>query len=305
MNLETINGTKRITGTADDKARRVLNTSHRQANITAEEIEAGVTSERLDTIGVPVFRYQTCFTIHGELPDVKDWKRIGGYKAISQNKNGTIGVRYIAIDAEKKKLITERNYYGVKKYHTVKRSDSYTLYKCFGEYNAENLEAGKAELSKVPTNFTGTAELAAERSPYSGQVRIWLSIELGAIPAEAVDGFSEFVCGLTLAEIAEKKRADLEKRAKDERQREADRLAHRARVEAVAEEIKRTHRLTGFTGNGLYIRYSVSNEYTTAERKLEIRKHGKSYKVSDPARNIGKIIEGETVENWRLEKVAG
>jgi hypothetical protein len=89
----------------DEKARRVLNVSTERANISSDEIENGVTIERLEEIGVPVFRYSTQVTIHGKIPDFNPESRPLGYKAIFLNGNGSLGVKYIAIDGAKKKLI--------------------------------------------------------------------------------------------------------------------------------------------------------------------------------------------------------
>jgi hypothetical protein len=91
----------------DDKARRVLNVSTDQANITADEIESGVTIERLGNIGVPVFRYSTQVTIHGLIPDFQPEARPMGYKAVFRNQNGSLGVKYVAIDGAKKKLLVQ------------------------------------------------------------------------------------------------------------------------------------------------------------------------------------------------------
>lgn len=91
----------------DDKARRILNVSTERANIGADEIERGVTIERLANIGVPVFRYATQVTIHGTIPDFAPEARPMGYKAIFRNQNGSLGVKYIAIDGTKKKLLVQ------------------------------------------------------------------------------------------------------------------------------------------------------------------------------------------------------
>lgn len=91
----------------DDKARRVLNVSQSRATITADEIESGVTIERLASIGVPVFRYSTQVTIHGVIPDFNPESRPMGYKAIFRNQNGSLGVKYVAVDGAKKALIVQ------------------------------------------------------------------------------------------------------------------------------------------------------------------------------------------------------
>lgn len=71
------------------------------------EIEAGnVTSLIIKTAAqiVPIFTYKTCLTIHGKLPDILV-NRIGGYKNVIQNKNGSLEIRYSAIDYRQKKEI--------------------------------------------------------------------------------------------------------------------------------------------------------------------------------------------------------
>lgn len=49
----------------------------------------------------PVFTYQSCITIHGALPEI-EIQRIGGYKNIIQNKNGSLEIRWSAIDFQAK-----------------------------------------------------------------------------------------------------------------------------------------------------------------------------------------------------------
>jgi hypothetical protein len=76
-------------------------------NILTEIEEGNITSVTIKNIALsfPVFVYKTCLTIHGNLPEIIR-KRIGGYKNLIQNKNGSLEVRYSAIDYEQKKLIS-------------------------------------------------------------------------------------------------------------------------------------------------------------------------------------------------------
>lgn len=92
----------------DTKARRVSNVAPGTvANITAETLESGVELEALESLNVPVFRYGTQITIHGKLPDFNEAARPGGYRAVFRNANGSVGVRYAAIDGAKKRQIQE------------------------------------------------------------------------------------------------------------------------------------------------------------------------------------------------------
>jgi hypothetical protein len=74
----------------------------------AEEIENnGLTLEKADELseaGIPVLKYKTQLTIHGEY-ELKKSGRVGGYKNLFLNDNKSLGVRYSALDLQKKKKI--------------------------------------------------------------------------------------------------------------------------------------------------------------------------------------------------------
>lgn len=65
----------------------------------------GVTSENLAELKVPVFMYNTQITIHGIFNGLNNNGVIGVYKYLILNKNKSLGVKYNAIDYEKKKRI--------------------------------------------------------------------------------------------------------------------------------------------------------------------------------------------------------
>lgn len=68
-----------------------------------EQIESGCSLEQLEKMmkQFDVFKYRTQLTIHGLFPDLST-NRIGQYVNLIQNKNRSIGVRYNAIDYDKK-----------------------------------------------------------------------------------------------------------------------------------------------------------------------------------------------------------
>lgn len=69
------------------------------------EIETkGVTLEFLNELKAPVFKYRTQITIHGLFHELTN-NYLGGYKNLFQNKNLSIGVKWQAVDYEKKKTI--------------------------------------------------------------------------------------------------------------------------------------------------------------------------------------------------------
>ena len=77
------------------------------------EIEnVGVTFERMTELSkkIDIFRYRTQITIHGIFSELQN-NRIGSYKNLFQNKNKSIGVKWDAIDKEKKSFIYEKLWY--------------------------------------------------------------------------------------------------------------------------------------------------------------------------------------------------
>jgi hypothetical protein len=119
----------------DDKARRRLNTAPNiEANITLDEIEKGVTIERLESINVPVYQYGTQITIHGTFPNIEYdtlRKYVLGYKSLFLNQNGSLGVKYVAIDGEKKRLLLDVARWSKNKWHIDKDSEGVKAYRIF------------------------------------------------------------------------------------------------------------------------------------------------------------------------------
>lgn len=70
------------------------------------EIEQGCTIETLERIAsdFPICKYQTQITIHGKFPELET-NRIGGYVNLVRNKNKSVGVRWSAIDNEKRRRL--------------------------------------------------------------------------------------------------------------------------------------------------------------------------------------------------------
>jgi hypothetical protein len=218
-------------GQSDDKARRVLNTSDKLANITAEQIEAGVSIETLEALNVPVYRYGTQITIHGILPNI-DRAYVLGYKAVFKNENGTCGVRYIAVDGEKKAIL--RRLDGLTKCRLGFQSDStgVNLVKWFTSGPVSDQIAAARELqAAIPQKlFYGGSYIG--RGVFGGIV---LVVGFNAIPAANLWAFVDW---LTFGAV--KSSADLdvlaaEKKALREKE-DADREAKRAKEAAEKDE---------------------------------------------------------------------
>lgn len=131
------------------------------------EIETkGMSLERLESLGLPIYKYQTQITVHGNFDGLTK-ERVGGYKNLTLNQNKTLGIRYNAIDAEKKKIISkalnlDRKYNEEESkggFRTDMDSKGFTIskYKTTSEKSKaiEISNEFKAEANALPYNFIG------------------------------------------------------------------------------------------------------------------------------------------------------
>ncbi len=178
----------------DSKARRVSNVApDTVANVTAEQLEAGMTLEAIEGLSVPAFAYQTQITLHGKLPAFDPNARPGGYKAVFQNQNGSIGVRYSAIDAEKKKLIARAAKVSSAGWGSSTNSTGFEVSKSFRPvWEAGKEVEGSREQAKQAT-LTALRSVPVSRfygTAFAGVLAYgmgyYVAAEIGAIPANEV-----------------------------------------------------------------------------------------------------------------------
>ena len=106
MFLSEINNSEKLfeSETGFDKKHKI-NVSTKKVNrqiIDAIEKE-GVSLEMLESCGLPIFKYRTQITIHGIFDSISNY--VGKYKNIIHNGNGSIGVKWSAVDYIKKTTI--------------------------------------------------------------------------------------------------------------------------------------------------------------------------------------------------------
>lgn len=226
-----------IAGKRDNLARRVLNVApDTVANITADELKSGVSLETLESVNVPVLRYDTQITIHGKVTGA------ASSKFCTLNTNGSVGIRYAAIDAEKKKRVLRAVRIGKSGWHADIDSRGLTVSRCFIVTDESKRAQAKIDclsaMRSVPTSlfygWAGAFSLAFGAG-YAVQVFI------GAIPEANVPDvmlyFSGFVSlhDIEAAEAAENARRDAE-RAENEARWEAEAVKRKAEAEKTAEE---------------------------------------------------------------------
>lgn len=169
----------------DEKARRVLNVApDTVADISAEELENGVTLERLDALCVPVLRYATQITIHGKIGAFDENVRPGGYRAVFRNGNGSIGVRYSAIDAPKKAILVRCSRASGSPWHTVANSSGFQVQRSFYVRNESERQAQKeATINALRAFPVARFYGSAFAFPLAYGLGYGVAAEIGAIPA--------------------------------------------------------------------------------------------------------------------------
>lgn len=166
--------------------------------------EHGATFEQLENLGVPVFKYKTQITIHGNFPELEQ-TYIGGYKNLLQNKNGSIGVKWRAIDYQKKNIIYRKVKAYNQQWRIKENSQDFYIYKLSKAFQtreeyAETLEIEKKFLSSVDkTKFYGDCGVFLSRDWACYYLVTY--INLGALKQENTQTVIENICGASVQAI--------------------------------------------------------------------------------------------------------
>ena len=213
----------------DEKARRRSNTApNGKPGITAEELSQGVTLEQLQALPVPVLAYQTQITIHGQFPPVSPL--CAGYKLLTRNANGSLGVRYAGIDAGKKKALQRAMSLAHSTWGALLDSRGLTLQK-----HVASVAEGRELIAALPSGIYGGAEIM--RCVMSE--RIYAVVSVGAIrAADLWQVIGYFAPGMT-AETLQLKEAEIEaERSEREAKAKAERLERAAKSQEILEALR-------------------------------------------------------------------
>ena len=222
-------------GLVDSK--HILNTNpDKEIDISYLDLleKEGVTLEQLkefENEGLDIFRYKTQITIHGIFPTLKS-KRIGDYKSLIENKNRSIGVKWRAIDLDKKKevfTLFQRYYKG---FSIVSSSQHFFLRKYDFVKDKEDFEKKYTELKEIACKidkklFYGNVSIFTAK--YIGQLLLVMDIHLNAIDKNNIPKFITKATGVKYQDILNE--IKLENEAKDketlriEKQKEANKEA--------------------------------------------------------------------------------
>lgn len=250
-----------------------------RANKTVPEhilksIETGVTIETIEQISkelqLPVYKYQTQITIHGLFPELQNnWTF--GYKNLFQNKNKSIGVKWNAIDENKRQQIKKYLKFAGFYYYRNSTTHQFQITKRVTEETFKTIyEDLKVILSKIDKSlFYGSAGIYAMVGMF-GEKYLRLAIVIDAIYENNIAillnkmGYTETWLN-EQKEIAQKEEDKRNKEYEEKRKKEEE-LKKQA-FDLVASDIKfLNENYTKVTTNesGLYIR----PEYLSYENKV-------------------------------------
>ncbi len=214
-----------------------------------DEIEKGqITSEILDTLLNKdlIYKYNTQITIHGIFPLFQRYDIQQHYKNIFQNKNLSIGVRYNAIDYNRKlELFRKIKRYSDYNYH-LSASELYLYQFRIVKDQNELLTIEKEfkdKASKIDTTlFNGSVNVVKGYIPYYGYA-CKIEIGINSIYEKDTDKVLLNIIDLTKEQIEVKEQALLEKeKQKDNERKEWEAqyaLEKQAKIETLKPELEK------------------------------------------------------------------
>ena len=196
--IETIENQNFIFSTKDKKNK--LNKSDIEVSIDLlNEIENGISIESLEATNLPVFSYQTQITIHGKFPSNLSTNRVGGYKNLIENQNGSIGIKYNAIDFQKKNdIIKACRYYKDSQWKSNLDSKGFSIVKLFKSTTKADCILQyinfKKEMEDFPKDsFIGQSNVNCFYNSFFGLYIAMIEIHISAIYTIKEDGLYNFL----------------------------------------------------------------------------------------------------------------
>lgn len=190
-----------------------------------EAVENGCSYETLLQLakGYPVCKYQTQITVHGIFNDLGT-RRVGVYVNLCKNKNQSLGIRWSAIDYNKKDELFSNIRTVDRAWHIVKNSQQFYLeqmvrVKDQDEYN-RTLAVFKQKAASIDTSlFTGSVSAYGMIDVW-GRVYVVLNVVVNCFPLQNMQKITENITGKDAAFISSALEIEKEKRIKREKEYE-------------------------------------------------------------------------------------
>lgn len=216
------------------------------------KIEDGCSLETLEEVskGFDIFKYRTQITIHGLFPELST-RCIGRYVNIVQNKNKSVGIKYSAIDHEKKKRLYKL-VCDCTEYRITENSTTFHISQWI-ELDTSSEEAFKAPIKKAVDEIN-----KIDRKLFYGSVHVYVlrglfrtyavkEINIKCFYERNFKEIVEQVCGMSYDEAMEihNKKVEAERQRQIEWEKQCEENAAKAQREremmnARLEEFKRT-----------------------------------------------------------------
>ena len=188
-----------------------------------EAVENGCSYETLLQLakGYPVCKYQTQITVHGIFNDFGT-RRVGVYVNLCKNKNQSLGIRWSAIDYNKKNELFTQIRTVDRAWRIVKNSQQFYLeqmvcVKDQDEY-ARTLAAFKQKAAIIDTSlFTGSVSAYGMMGMF-GRVYVVLNVVVNCFPLQNMQKITENITGKDAAFISSVLEIEKEKRIKQEKE---------------------------------------------------------------------------------------
>lgn len=208
--------------------RHKVNLAHKSVpESVLREVENGCSIETLESIAAdfPICKYKTQITIHGKFPPLAT-ERIGAYKNLVRNKNKSIGVRWTAIDHDKRKRLFHAAHVCAG-WNIVENSTAFYLERCAPVHSQEEmdatLQAFKAEADRIngaQSLFKGGCDIL--KVPFWGRVYVLLRVAVNSFYERDFDALASVICNMDAETIKAKveahEKAEAEKAAAYDRE---------------------------------------------------------------------------------------
>lgn len=209
--------------------RKSLNRSNKTIpeNILESINKSGMTIEQIKELNIPFFVYKGQLTLHGNFDGVST-KRIGGYSNIVLNANKSLGVKYSAIDFDKK-LDVYLHLKTIGGFREVKNSTQWKMIKISKPLTKEDIENNKQEdiindfKKYIPEKEIKGAvyNIRVFAGELFGLIYICVEISLLAIYDESIDKFLEAILKKDISSIRKETSEIINKRNEEQRLQDA------------------------------------------------------------------------------------
>lgn len=184
-----------------------------------DAVEHGCSYETLLQLakGYPICKYQTQITVHGIFNDLET-RRVGVYVNLCKNKNQSLGIRWSAIDYNKKNELFTQIRTVDRAWHVVKNSQQFYIEQMVRTKDQDEyyrtLAAFKQKAAAIDTSlFTGSASVYGMADQF-GRIFVVLRVAVNCFPLQNMQKITESITGKDAASISSVLKEDEEKRMK-------------------------------------------------------------------------------------------